>query len=47
MDYQSLSKDTFDLDRRIRFAAICDRTGEIKYPAPSRSNKSIGPPSVE
>ncbi len=30
MDYQKLSKGTFDLDRMIRFAAICDRTGEIK-----------------
>ena len=31
MDYQKLSKGTFDLDRMIRFAAICDRTGEIKF----------------
>lgn len=31
MDYQKLSEDTFDIDRKIRFAAICDRTGEIKY----------------
>jgi hypothetical protein len=30
LDFQKLSKDTFDLDRRIRFAAICGRTGEIK-----------------
>jgi hypothetical protein len=31
MDYQKLSNDTFDIDRKIRFAAICDRSGEIKY----------------
>ena len=31
MDYQKLSDDTFELDRSIRFPAICDRTGEIKY----------------
>ena len=31
MDYQKLSNDTFELDKKIRFAAICDRSGEIKY----------------
>ena len=31
IDYQKLSKDTFDLDRMIRFATIYDRTGEIKF----------------
>jgi hypothetical protein len=31
MDYSRLCKNIFDLDQRIRFAAICDRTGEIKY----------------
>lgn len=29
MDYQKLSNDTFELDKKIRFAAICDRSGEI------------------
>lgn len=31
MDYSKLCKDIFDLDQKIRFVAICDRTGEIKY----------------
>jgi hypothetical protein len=31
MDYSRLCKDIFDLDQKIRFAAICDRTGETKY----------------
>lgn len=31
MDYEKLCKDTFDLDQKIRFAAICDRTSEVKY----------------
>lgn len=31
MDYEKLCKDTFDLDQKIRFVAICDRTGEFKY----------------
>ena len=31
MVYQKLSEDIFELDRSVLFAAICDRTGEIKY----------------
>ena len=31
MDYSRLCKNIFDLDQKIRFAAICNRTGEIKY----------------
>jgi hypothetical protein len=31
MDYSRLCKGIFDLDQKIRFAAICNRTGEIKY----------------
>jgi hypothetical protein len=31
MDYSRLCNDIFDLNQKIRFAAICDRTGEIKY----------------
>ena len=31
MDYQKLSNDTFELDRKtLRFAAICDRSGEFE-----------------
>ena len=31
MDYNKLCKDIFELDQKVRFAAICDRTGEIKH----------------
>ena len=41
MDYERLCKDTFDLDKRIRFAAICDRTGEIKYGGSREGTKSL------
>lgn len=31
MDYDRLCRDILDLDPKIRFAAVCDRTGEIKF----------------
>jgi hypothetical protein len=31
MDYGKLSKDILNLDPKVRFAGICDDTGEIKY----------------
>lgn len=31
MDYAKLCKNILDLDPKIRFAAVCDDTGEIKY----------------
>jgi hypothetical protein len=31
MDYDKLCKDILNLDPDIRFAGICDDTGEIKY----------------
>ena len=31
MDYGKLSKDILKLDPKVRFAGICDDTGEIKY----------------
>ena len=31
MDYDKICKDVLDLDPKIRFAGICDDTGEIKY----------------
>ena len=31
MDYDNLCKDVMDIDAKIRFAGICDETGEIKY----------------
>jgi hypothetical protein len=31
MDYGKICKDIFGLDQKIRFAAICDRSSEIKY----------------
>jgi hypothetical protein len=31
MDYDKFCKDVFDLDPKIRFAGICDDTGETLY----------------
>ena len=31
MDYAKLCKQISDLDPKIRFAGVCDDTGEIKY----------------
>jgi hypothetical protein len=31
MDYERLCKDIMNLDPKIRFAGICDETGETKY----------------
>ena len=31
MDYERLSKDILNLDPKIRFAGICDETGEIRF----------------
>ena len=31
MDYTKLCEDILNLDRAVRFAGICDDTGEIKY----------------
>src|ERR687887_1107451 len=31
MDYDSLCKQILNLDPKVRFAGICDETGEIKY----------------
>src|ERR671938_1447094 len=31
MDYSELCKDIMNLDSKIRFAGICDETGEIRY----------------
>ncbi len=31
MDYENLCKGILALDPKIRFAGVCDETGEIKY----------------
>lgn len=31
MDYGKLCEDIFNLDPKVRFAGVCDDTGEIKY----------------
>jgi hypothetical protein len=31
MDYNKLCKDILNLDPKIRYAGVCDDTGEIKY----------------
>jgi hypothetical protein len=30
MDYEKLCKDVLNLDSKVRFAGVCDNTGEIK-----------------
>jgi uncharacterized protein DUF6659 len=41
MDYSKLCKDIFNLDKKIRFAAICDRTGESRYGGLREGIKSL------
>ncbi|HEX2304702.1 MAG TPA: hypothetical protein VHH33_00290 [Nitrososphaeraceae archaeon] len=31
MDYERLCKEILELDPKIRFAGVCDETGEIKF----------------
>jgi hypothetical protein len=31
MDYEKLCKEILDIDREIRFAGVCDESGEIKF----------------
>ena len=31
MDYTKLCKEIIDLDPKIRFAGVCDESGEIKF----------------
>ena len=31
MDYNKLCKDILNLDPKVRYAGVCDDTGEIKY----------------
>jgi hypothetical protein len=31
MDYNKLCKDILSLDTKVRFAGVCDETGEIKF----------------
>ena len=31
MDYNKLCKDILGLDRKVRFAGVCDETGEIIF----------------
>ena len=31
MDYNSICKDIMNIDNKVRFAAVCDESGEIKY----------------
>ena len=31
MDYENLCKEILALDPKIRFAGVCDETGEIKF----------------
>jgi hypothetical protein len=31
MDYDKLCKDILDLDSKVRFAGVCDESGEIRF----------------
>ena len=31
MDYDQICKSILDIDPKVRFAGICDETGETKY----------------
>jgi hypothetical protein len=41
MDYDKLCKDIFGLDTKIRFAGVCDDTGEIRFGGPGEGIKSL------
>jgi hypothetical protein len=41
MDYTQLCKDIFNLDPKVRFAGVCDDTGEIKYGGQREGIKSL------
>ena len=41
MDYDNLCKDVIDIDSKIRFAGICDESGEIKYGGQKEGVKNI------
>jgi hypothetical protein len=41
MDYSELCKNIFELDQRVRFAGVCDDSGEIKYGGQRDGTKNI------
>jgi len=41
MDYNELCKDILGLDTKIRFAGVCDDTGEIRFGGPREGIKSL------
>jgi hypothetical protein len=41
MDYTKLCKDIFNLDLKVRFAGVCDDTGEIKYGGQRQGVKNL------
>jgi hypothetical protein len=41
MDYNELCKDILGLDTKIRFAGVCDDTGEIRFGGPRKGIKSL------
>lgn len=44
MDYGKLCKEILDLDPKIRFAGVCDDTGETKFGGQSDGVKNLLPP---
>jgi hypothetical protein len=41
MDYSKLCKNIFELDPKIRFAGVCDDSGQIKYGGQRNGIKNI------
>ncbi len=41
MDYNELCKDILGLDTKVRFAGVCDDTGEIRFGGPREGIKSL------
>jgi hypothetical protein len=41
MDYNKLCKDILGLDTKIRFAGVCDDTGEIRFGGPREGIRSM------
>jgi hypothetical protein len=46
MDYNKLCKDILNLDPKVRYAGVCDDTGEIKYGGQREGVKNLLSPEV-
>jgi hypothetical protein len=46
MDYNKLCKDILGLDPKIRFAGVCDETGEIRFGGQREGVKNLLTPLI-